>query len=193
VAYARSLAAAAARSAALYRRGGREFRGSFPSRKGCGSPRPRCFTNATTPIAEFETRNMPSPRILPLPAAAAELEVRPDTLRFWIRRGAPCVRQGGRGPGKGALVDPDRVRAWRDRGADNAPLVRLDEVGVARGLAATYRACSGLGITQRQAAMVLALAFEEIVRGVTGHPPAELPEETRWLIAIALGSRDVKP
>jgi hypothetical protein len=126
-------------------------------------------------------------------AAAAALEVRPDTLRSWIRDGAPCVRQGGKGRGHGALVDPDRVRAWRDRVADGAPLVRLDEVSLARGLAAALRACSGLGITQRQAAMVLAIAFEEIVRSVTGHPPAELPEETRWLIALAVASRDIKP
>ena len=125
--------------------------------------------------------------------AAAELEVRPDTLRSWIRDGAPCVREGRKGPGRGALVDPDRVRAWRDRGAADGPLVRLDEGGIARGLLAALRGCSGLGITQRQAAMVLAIAFEEIVRSVTGHPPGELPEETRWLIALAVGSRDIKP
>jgi len=137
---------------------------------------------------------MPLSRTLPLPAAAAELEVRPDTLRSWIRDGAPCVRQGGRGPGRAALVDPDLVRAWRDRGAGDGPLVRLDEGSIARGLAVAYRACSGIGITQRQAAMVLAITYDAIVRSVTGHPPGEpYPPETRWLIAIGLGSRDVKP
>jgi hypothetical protein len=127
--------------------------------------------------------------------AALALQVRPDTLRSWIRDGAPCVRQGGRGPGRGALVDPERVRAWRDRGADDAPLVRLDEVSLARGLLAALRACSGLGITQRQTAMVLAIAFEEIVRSVTGHPPVEPypPEITRCLVAIAIASPKVQP
>jgi hypothetical protein len=126
--------------------------------------------------------------------AAIALQVKPDTLRSWIRDGAPCERQGGKGPGNCALVDPDRVRAWRDRGAADGPLVRLDEGGIARGLMAALRSCSGLGITQRQAAMVLAIAFEEIVRAITNHPAQEPPPaEIATLIAIALGSRDVKP
>ena len=137
---------------------------------------------------------MPSPRILPLPAAAAELDVRPDTLRSWIRAGAPCVRPGRCGPGGAALVDPERLRAWRARGTDDVPLVRLDEGSIARGLLAAYRACSGLGITNRQAAMALSIAFEQVVIAVIGHPPAEpYPPETRLLITIGLGSRESKP
>ena len=132
--------------------------------------------------------------ILPLTAAAAELEVAPDTLRNWIRRGAPCVRQGDKGPGRCALVDVGAVRAWRGRSAADAPPVCADEAGIASGLLATYRACSGIGITQRQAAMVLAIAYTETVRSVTGRPPVEpYPPETRWLIAIAVGSRKVQP
>jgi hypothetical protein len=138
---------------------------------------------------------MPSQRIMTLAAAAAELGVRADTVRGWIRNGAPVVRQGDKGPGRGALLDPDAVRAWRKRSADDAPLVRLDEGSLARGLMAAFRACSGdIGITQRQLAAVLATAHNEIVRAMTNHPAAEpYPPETRWLIAIAIGSRDVKP
>ncbi|MCC7200905.1 MAG: terminase small subunit [Gammaproteobacteria bacterium] len=53
---------------------------------------------------------------LPLPAAAVELGISEPTLRRWMRQGAPVTRQGGRGRGRAALIDPVAVAAWRAPG-----------------------------------------------------------------------------
>ncbi|MDQ5978256.1 MAG: hypothetical protein QG602_1230 [Verrucomicrobiota bacterium] len=53
---------------------------------------------------------------LPLPAAAVELGISEPTLRRWLRQGAPVTRQGRRGRGRVALVDPVAVRRWRAPG-----------------------------------------------------------------------------
>jgi hypothetical protein len=135
---------------------------------------------------------MPSPRILPLPAAARELGRPAHTLRSWVRAGAPVVRPGRNGPGGAALVDVDALRSWRARGTDDAPLVRVDESVVARGLLAAFREGThgDLDVTQRQLASVLCMAFAAIVRAVTSHPPAEpWPPEIVMLMTIAVPSQ----
>jgi hypothetical protein len=124
-------------------------------------------------------------------AAAAELRVQPDTVRVWIRRGAPVVQPGANGPGRGALVDIEKLRRWRARTADDAPLVAFDADLIARGAMAAYRN-RDIGLTDRQAAALLAEAWAQIVREATGHPPSEpWPGEIATLIAIAASSGSV--
>jgi hypothetical protein len=124
--------------------------------------------------------------------AAAELGVRPDTLRAWIRRGAPVVQPGSPGPGRGALVDLDAVRRWRARGADGAPALAIDAELIARGAMAAFR--DGMhrdyGLTDRQAAGLISEVWAHIVREASGgHPPREpWPEQIATLIAIAQSS-----
>jgi len=54
--------------------------------------------------------------VLPLPLAARELGISTQTLRRWLRQGAPQARRGRRGRGGRALVDPAAVAAWRGGG-----------------------------------------------------------------------------
>lgn len=49
---------------------------------------------------------------LPVPDAARMLNVRPGTLRRWIRQGCPVVERGRRGRGHAERVDPAAVAAW---------------------------------------------------------------------------------
>jgi hypothetical protein len=129
-----------------------------------------------------------------LPKAADVLGVKPDTVRAWLRRGAPCVEPGSNGPGKSAKVDVEALRRWRGRSADDAPLVTVDGAAVARGLLRAYRSGTHaeLGIGNRQAAALYAEAFVDIVRETTGHPPAPpYPADIATLIAIAIPSRHV--
>lgn len=46
--------------------------------------------------------------------AAAELGVSPNTLRRWIKGGAPVARHGRRGFGGAVEVDVGAIRAWRN-------------------------------------------------------------------------------
>jgi hypothetical protein len=123
--------------------------------------------------------------------AARELQVRPGTVRSWLRRGAPCAEPGGHGPGRSARVDIDALRAWRGRSTDDAPLVAVDASALARGLLATLRAGEGrrLGLTTRQTAALLAATYWHLHREATSHPPAEpWPEQIVMLVTIATGS-----
>lgn len=135
-----------------------------------------------------------APRVVHLAEAAREHGVKPDTVRAWLRRGAPCVEPGGNGPGKSAKVDVEALRRWRGRSADDAPLVTVDEAAIARALLRAYRGGVHLelGVGNRQAAALYAEAFVDIVRETTGHPPAPPhPGEIATLIAIAIPSRHV--
>lgn len=51
--------------------------------------------------------------LLTVSAAAAALGVHPQTVRHWLRQGAPQGRRGRRGYGCAALLDPEALRAWR--------------------------------------------------------------------------------
>lgn len=44
--------------------------------------------------------------------AAKHFKVDPVTVRRWLRRGCPCVRQGQRGPGLGAHLDLAAAERW---------------------------------------------------------------------------------
>lgn len=62
---------------------------------------------------------------LPLHQAAAALDIHPQTLRGWVRDGAPVAQRGGAGRGKAALYDVEAIKAWREPGASPAGLYRV--------------------------------------------------------------------
>ena len=100
----------------------------------------------------------------------------------WIReKGAPCVNRGGNGPGQITLVDADILDAWRGLN-DGARRLVLEQVG--EGLLDTLLRDGPEGvpvhrsicIARRQAAAMLAFAFERIARRVTGREINNLPK-----------------
>ena len=126
-------------------------------------------------------------RGIDLNSAARELGVSRITLRRWIQAGAPVIRPGRPGPGKGTLVLPDALRRWRARE------VQEPQDSIARGIANAYgRAPEGysqpawaeLGLSHRQAAALLIEAYREIVRTATGRYPETLPTELSLLGSV---------
>ena len=73
---------------------------------------------------------VPDTVALTIGQAAAELDLPPSTLHFWIsRKGCPVARKGGRGRGNATMVDPAAVRRWqadRDQPAPTAPTSEHD-------------------------------------------------------------------
>jgi hypothetical protein len=51
-----------------------------------------------------------------LAEAARELGKSEETLRRWVREGAPTARLGESGRGRGSRVDPEALRHWRKGG-----------------------------------------------------------------------------
>lgn len=114
--------------------------------------------------------------------AARSLSVSPATVTRWIRSGAPCVRRGGHGPGRGALVIVADVESWRHRqpAAESLLLERIETAlmdTLKRDAGEGEPAHSTLGIPRRKAAALLLLAYERIHRAVTGRDAASLPAE----------------
>jgi hypothetical protein len=102
------------------------------------------------------------------------------------------VQPGSPGPGRGALVDLDAVRRWRERGADGVPALAIDAELIARGAMAAFRdgLHRGLGLTDRQGAALLLESWAHTVREATGHPPREpWPAQIATLIAVAQSLR----
>ncbi len=62
--------------------------------------------------------------MLPIDAAARELDVSPVTLKRWRRLGCPCV-PGRRGRGHATLYDVAAVRAWREANDRDALLMEI--------------------------------------------------------------------
>lgn len=61
---------------------------------------------------------------LPVAEAAAELGVRPGTVRRWCRQGMPH-QPGARGRGRALLVDVDVARQWLDSDPREALFLEL--------------------------------------------------------------------
>lgn len=59
--------------------------------------------------------------------AARTFQVDVATIRRWIVKGCPCVRRGSRGPGRGAVLDPEAMATWRGRASGPTGL-SVDEV-----------------------------------------------------------------
>jgi hypothetical protein len=94
----------------------------------------------------------------------------PQTVRRWIRNGAPCARRGRPGPGGETLVDPGALDAWRGLCVSSSTLLET----VATALWDVYFRDAGdgepawrsLGIERRRAATLLVLAYRRIARTI---------------------------
>jgi hypothetical protein len=130
--------------------------------------------------------------------AAREMDVDPSTVQHWLRRGAPTVRPGAVGRGRGALVDIEALRRWRYGALAPA---QIDSESLASAmLAAFQRPAEGYGgapiwaeldLSQRQAAVLWVMLYTPLVRNLTGKAIAtadELPPEMRSIYRISLGS-----
>ena len=100
----------------------------------------------------------------------------------WIReKSAPVAAPGSNGPGQITLVDADALDSWRGLN-DGARKLILEQV--AAGLLDTLvrdgpENCPlhrSVGIERRQAAAMLAFAFERAARRVMGRDLEELPQ-----------------
>jgi hypothetical protein len=124
-----------------------------------------------------------------VPVAARALGCSPETLRRWIREsGCPAIL-GGRGRGKGARVDVDVARAWRDQRSTSAQEFALKEYAKLaldfhrRGAEASEPGWRVLGIPEGRAAALLACLLDYMsVRLAGGRLETA---ETALLVAIA--------
>lgn len=127
--------------------------------------------------------------------AARVLRKSPMTLRRWIKAGAPCVSLGEVGRGHGAIVDLDAIQRWRAAQVapgltDTAQAVQLDQL--AESLWRVLRSDEAdrkVGISERQAAGLLLLAFERLSKDLT-HRAVDLeglPPRMKQLCAISTG------
>lgn len=126
---------------------------------------------------------------VPIHEAAKELDVAVVTLRKWIARGAPTVRPGEVGRGRGALVCVEDLLRWRGGGS---PLSDSEfDKKLAEGVMDPFRRDDlpgRLGIHPRIAAAALALVFERLHKNFLKRPPelGKLPEEIDTLLSISL-------
>jgi hypothetical protein len=129
--------------------------------------------------------------------AARTLGVSGQTVRDWLRQGAPCASPGGVGRGQGSLVVVADLSAWRARraGVAKAEDGRILE-HVAAGLMDVYRRDAGegyplhrsLGVSERHVAALLVTAYEHIHRRLMGADAEQLPSEIQSLLGICVES-----
>ena len=68
-------------------------------------------------------------KLLRLAEAARVLDTSPGSLRRWVRdEGCPAI-EGGRGRGKGRLIDVDAARSWRAAKEAQGRKAQLQELG----------------------------------------------------------------
>jgi len=125
----------------------------------------------------------------PVPIAAPRLKIDASSLRRWIQRGCPVVRKGRRGPGGAALVDLDKVNAWRGRVNGAAGLSAddvLHRIGTAL-LEAVEQDHVDIraGFTKEEAAAAFVVAFERCCK-TFGHTFRfdDKPEPIRALMRV---------
>ena len=113
--------------------------------------------------------------------AARELGLSPAQIRRDIAAGAPVLRRGSVGRGRGSLLDLEVYRRWRARESDPVHMMQR----VAEALSDVMKRDAGegvpahvsLGIRRGHAAVLLAIAYERIHRAVTGREAECLPAE----------------
>lgn len=110
--------------------------------------------------------------------AAAHFGVSTETVRRWVRIGAPCVRPGERGRGRGTLLNVDDISRWR---AARRGLPIHDPPGdvmqrIERAMIDVLRRDGGdgqpihvsLGVSQVHAVAILTEALNRIGRSLIG-------------------------
>lgn len=130
---------------------------------------------------------------LSVAAAARALGLSTSQVRRDVSNGAPVVRRGTVGRGRGTLLELAAYRRWRDREFDAGRVMEA----VAAALGDVLKRNTGLdepahvtlGIKRRQAAALLCVAWERIHRGVTGHEAKSLPPEIAHAVSEMTGWR----
>jgi len=96
--------------------------------------------------------------------AAKFFQVDPATIRRWLGRGCPAIRNGRRGPGHGAQLDLPAVEAWRGQARGPAGLTPeeiLQRIAVAlRESLEKDHADIRAGISREDAAAALLVIWE---------------------------------
>jgi hypothetical protein len=108
------------------------------------------------------------------------------TIQRDVRLGcAGIVRPGEPGRGRGALLDLDEYRRWRDGRTDDDRVMRIAAEVALR----TYQLHGGLTATMRRhSAYVLALYVQRLCAHLTGREPDELPAELLTLLNVSVQS-----
>lgn len=122
---------------------------------------------------------------------ARNRQVSRSAVLRWIReRGAPYITRGGHGPGRCTTVDADALDAWRGL---NDGLRKLILEQVADGMLDTLLRAGpegvpvhrSIGVSRKEAAAMLAFAFERAARRVMGRDIDELPQAIKRIRTIA--------
>lgn len=138
------------------------------------------------------------PEAVTVAEAARALGTSEQTVRNWLARGAPCVRPGSAGRGRGALVDPAALRSWRNREEPEPAAEQLE--ALAKTLLNVFHAdgalepdplpaWQSLGLRRTDVAAVLLLIWRRAFFDATGELPTELPAELQALFGVLVESR----
>lgn len=128
---------------------------------------------------------------LPIVQAAKALKKDLSTVQKWIARGAPTVRPGSPGRGKGAVVNLKDLLRWRagDFAQDDHEEI-LERLAVAMWDTFLRDDLAGrIGITKKESAGALILMFERFYKNLKHGPVPELeklPETMRKLFHVWL-------
>lgn len=128
--------------------------------------------------------------------AAVVLGVVPSTVRRWVQRGAPSVRPGEGGPGRGALVRIRELESWRRGSADYG--LALERVADAllevhqRDAGCGVSAHKQYGVDEEASAFQLLQVWDRVYRKLAGQDldefyeldEAALPDSIAQLLRI---------
>jgi len=132
---------------------------------------------------------------VPLAAAARALHVSPQTLRRWLREGAPAAVPGAVGRGHGARVvaaDLERWRRARFAPAEPTMDATLDHIATAlhdvfaRDAGRGFPAHRELELRDRQGAAFLVVVYHRLHRELTGCDADKLPPQIEHLWTISV-------
>ena len=128
---------------------------------------------------------------------AKALNVTSNTVRGWLREGAPRESDGRPGAGCAARVIVSKIAAWRARrfGVSDQSHAEI-LANVAEGLDDVFRRDAGdglplhrsIGVSDAKVAAILVAAYQQIHRRITGKEAESLPAETEQLLAVCVTS-----